>query len=295
MKRIFIIAFHFLILATASINASDIKHVVVIGCDGFGAYAYHKADMPNLKNLASQGAWSVKSRSVLPSSSAVNWASILMSASPTIHGYTEWGSQTPEIPSAVISQYGKFPSIYTILKEQKPEAKTAAIYSWQGIEHLLEKEIIDYLIPTKSNEDLTADTAAYIIKNHKPAFTFIHFDEPDHTGHKIGHDTPEYYEMLKKVDERIGRIVQAVKDAGIASQTVIMVVADHGGIDKGHGKKSMQEVEIPIVVHGPGIKKGHEIEGVIVDYDYAATIAKIFGLQCPQAWRGKAIDDAFEK
>jgi len=181
------------------------------------------------------------------------------------------------------------------LREQIPKSKTAVIYSWEGIEYLLEKDIIDFVIPTKSNEDLTVDTTVTIIKREKPTFTFIHFDEPDHTGHGAGHDTPEYYAMLTKVDERIGKIVQAVRDAGIEKETVIMVISDHGGIDKGHGKKSMQEVEVPIVISGPGIKKGHELKSVIIDYDYAATIARMFGLKTPQAWRGQAIEEAFVK
>jgi predicted AlkP superfamily pyrophosphatase or phosphodiesterase len=292
MKQISI--FILLLICIFKLDASNIKHVVVIGCDGFGAYAYHKADMPNLKKLAENGVWSVKARTVLPSSSAVNWASILMGAGSTLHGYTEWGSQVPEIPSVVISQYGKFPSIYTLLREQMPQSKTAVIYSWGGIEHLLEKNIIDFVIPAKSNEDLTVDSTVAIIKREKPDFTFIHFDEPDHTGHAVGHDTPEYYAMLSKVDERIGRIVQAVKDAGIEKETVIMVVSDHGGIDKGHGKKSLQEIEVPLVISGPGIRKGYGLKSVIINYDYAPTIARMFGLAIPQAWRGQVIEEAFQ-
>lgn len=69
-----------------------VKHVVLIGCDGFGAYALPEADMPNLKNLMKEGSWSLKARSVLPSSSAVNWASMIMGAGYTLHGYTEWNS-----------------------------------------------------------------------------------------------------------------------------------------------------------------------------------------------------------
>jgi len=279
----------------AHTTIKGIKHVVVIGCDGFGAYAYHKANMPNLKKLAKDGCWSVKARSVLPSSSAVNWASILMSASPTLHGYTDWGSKTPEIPSVITSKYGKFPSIYTLLREQMPKSKTAVIYSWEGIEYLLEKEIIDFVIPTKSDEELATEKAVETIKNEKPTFTFIHFDEPDHAGHEKGHDTPGYYEMLEKVDGRIGKIVQSVKDAGIEKETIIMVISDHGGINKGHGGKTLSEVEIPFVISGPGIKKNHELQSVIIDYDYAATIAKILELKTPQAWRGMPINEALIK
>lgn len=56
----------------------QIKHVILIGVDGFGAYAVPQANMPNLKQMMKTGAWSLKTRSVLPSSSAVNWASTIM-------------------------------------------------------------------------------------------------------------------------------------------------------------------------------------------------------------------------
>lgn len=271
------------------------EHVVMIGLDGFGAYAYQQAEMPNLKKLASQGAWTLNSRTVLPSSSAVNWASMLMSSVPTLHGYTEWGSKEPEIPSAALSQYGKFPSIYTQIREQKPEAKTGVIYSWGGIIYLLEKEIIDYVIPTQDNDDLTAEKAVEVITNHKPMFTFIHIDEPDGAGHNMGHDTPAYYEELKHVDQLVGKIIDAVEKAGIADKTVIMVVSDHGGIEKGHGGKSLQEVTIPFFAKGPGIKVNHEIKDVVVDFDYGITIAKILGIKPHQAWRGRVIEDIFMK
>ncbi|WP_449438290.1 alkaline phosphatase [Pedobacter steynii] len=121
----------------------------------------------------------------------------------------------------------------------------------------------------------------------------MHLDEPDHTGHSIGHRTPEYYEQLQKVDIRIGKIVQAVKDAGIENETIIIVSADHGGTGKGHGGKSLDEVEIPWVINGTGVKKKHEIKDIIITYDTAATIAWILGLKVPQSWRGKAVAGSF--
>ena len=66
------------------------EHVFVIGLDGWGAYSVAKADMPNVKALMDAGCYTLKKRSVLPSSSAVNWASMFMGAGPELHGYTEW-------------------------------------------------------------------------------------------------------------------------------------------------------------------------------------------------------------
>lgn len=291
-KLLFLILF----FVAFQINAANkAKHVVLIGCDGFGGYAFEKANIPNIKKLAQNGSITLEMRTVLPSSSAVNWASILMGAGPTFHGYTEWGSKTPEIPSVTVSKYGKFPSIFTILREQKPNSKTAVVYSWEGIEYLVEKDIIDIVAPTQSNENLSADTAAAIIIKEKPDFIFIHFDEPDHVGHSIGHDTPEYYSTLEIVDQRVGKIINAVQEAGIADETVIILLADHGGIEKGHGGKTLQEVQVPFIISGAGIKKNHKITDSTIVYDAASTIAKILGLKQPQAWRGVPVQDAFLK
>ncbi|TKC08835.1 alkaline phosphatase [Pedobacter frigoris] len=280
---------------TLQLNAQvkKVKHVVLIGCDGFGAYAVPDAKMPNLKKLMETGSWTLKARSVLPSSSAVNWASMLMGAGPTEHGYTEWGSATPEIPSAVTTKYGLFPSIFSVIRDQKPSAKTAVVYSWGGIGPLIEKDAINIVVPGKDKDDFCADTAASIIRKEKPYFTFLHLDEPDHTGHGIGHRTPAYYKELENVDLRIGKILQAIKDAGIEKETIVILSADHGGTGKGHGGKSLDEVLIPWVINGPGVKSNHEIKDVIITYDTAATIAWILGLKTPQSWRGKAVADSF--
>ena len=288
------------LLCTAGVLQSTsqvkkIKHVILIGIDGFGAYAVPDANMPVLKQLMSTGSWSLKARSVLPSSSAVNWASMLMGAGPTLHGYTEWGSKTPEIPSATTNAYGIFPGIFGLLKQQKPQYKSAVIYNWGGIGYLFEKEAVDIVIhDDEAGGDFFADTAAAIIKKEKPNLTFIHLSEPDGVGHDIGHKTPEYYEELKRVDRRIGTIVQSVKDAGIEKETIIMISADHGGKGKGHGGKSLDEVLIPWIINGPRVRSENEITDVIITYDTAATLAYIFGLKVPQAWRGKPVMSAFK-
>lgn len=297
MKRISIQVLLLLICTfTAAAQFKKVKHIVVIGCDGLGAYAIPNAEMPNVKQLMATGAWSLKARTVLPSSSAVNWASMLMGSSPTMHGYTEWGSQEPEIPSIVKHEkYNKFPSIFSVIRDQKPKAVTAAVYSWPGIGYLIEKDAITHVLPADDNEDVCTEKAVNVILQDKPLFTFVHFSEPDYTGHGKGHRTEAYYDMLKKVDARIGKIIDAVKKAGIADETIILVTADHGGIDKGHGGKSLDEVQVPWIMSGPGIKKNTELKSTIITYDTAATLATILGLEQPQSWRGKAVNEAFAK
>lgn len=288
MKKLFLVFTSTFLISFSTLAQSSpaVKHVVMVG---FGAYALPKADMPNLKQMMKEGSYTLKNRSVLPSSSAVNWASMLMGASPTLHGYTEWGSQTPEIPSAITNPDGLFPSIYSQIKEQNPSATTAAIYSWGGIGYLLEKKAVDINIATKDDDDKALQEAIRTIKESKPTFTFIHLDEPDGVGHSVGHDTPEYYEELKKTDKQIGQLQQAIIDVGIASETLFIVVSDHGGIDKGHGGKTLAEVEVPWVMTGPGIAKGKEVQEPTIVYDLAPTIAWALGIDAHPVWRGKAV------
>ncbi|WP_339926317.1 alkaline phosphatase [uncultured Cyclobacterium sp.] len=289
-KLTIMLLFPAILLSTGALHAQvkKVKHVVLLGLDGLGSYAIPKAEMPNLKRIMDSGSYSLKARTVLPSSSAVNWASMLMASGPTAHGYTEWGSKTPEIPSAKIGNYGIYPSIFGLIREQMPKAKTAAIFSWGGIEYLLEKDAID-IVTHVNGDDLCTEKAVEVIVNEKPNFMFIHLDQPDGVGHGIGHDTPEYYEELKNVDKRIGLIYRAIEEAGIADETIFMLSSDHGGTGKGHGGKSPEEVYIPWLIEGRGIKKNHEISDLIMTYDTAATIAWIFGLEMQQVWRGKPV------
>ena len=121
----------------------------------------------------------------------------------------------------------------------------------------------------------------------------IVFDEPDHVGHAEGHDTPAYYEKLKELDGYIGQIIQAVKDAGMLDETIFIVTADHGGIKKGHGGKTMEEMETAFIIAGKGIKKGYEFQESMMQFDCASTIDYIFGLKQPQVWIGRPMIQVF--
>ncbi|MNK03790.1 phosphopentomutase [compost metagenome] len=278
-------------LSTSAVSAQSkkIKHVVLVGFDGFGAYALPKAEMPNLKKIMQEGTYSTHVRTVLPSSSAVNWASMIMGAGPTAHGYTEWDSKTPEIPSTAKTANGMFPSLFNAVASKNSKAQFAVVHSWPGIGYLIDNKVVQKIINTKDDDEAALNTAVDIIKKEKPTITFVHFDQPDGVGHNIGHNTPEYYAELKQVDRRIGTLQQALKDAGIADETIFVIAADHGGTGKGHGGKSLAEVEIPWVMIGPGVPKGKEIKETLMIYDIAPTLTWLLGAPLDAAWRGQAI------
>ncbi|MBC6999056.1 alkaline phosphatase [Cytophaga sp. FL35] len=268
------------------------KHVILIGSDGFGAYAFEKAKVPNLRKMMEEGAFSLNARSVLPSSSAVNWASMIMGSGPELHGFTEWGSKTPELPSAVLGEEsGLYPSIFSLIDKQLPNAKKGVSYTWGGIGYLFEKNMVDLDYNGPEDEE-TVERALEFINNENPIFTFIHLSHPDNEGHEIGHDTPQYYTAVEKIDTLIGTIIENLKSKNMLEDTIIIFSSDHGGIDKGHGGKTLLEVEIPWIIYGKNIPKKGKLKSTVVTYDTGATIAKILGLSIPEHWRGKVITEA---
>lgn len=273
------------------------QHVVLIGIDGWGAYSVPKAhDIPNIKYFMDNGCYTLTDRSVLPSASAINWASMFMGLPTEMHGYTQWNSKRPEIPSAVTNAHDMPTTIFSVVREQMPTAETGCLFEWDGIKHLVDTLAISHIeqADEKKANDLVDKAAAYI-KARKPQFVAVCFDQVDHTGHGDGHDTPAYYNTLASVDRQIGIVMQAVKDAGLWDNTIFVLTADHGGINKGHGGKTLQEMQIPFIICGKGVKKGGRIGESMMQYDCAATIAEALGLQRPQTWRGVPAFSAFDK
>ncbi len=287
-----------LLAIAASVDVYAAKrpdHIIVIGFDGWGAYSVPKADMPNLHGLMDRGAWTLKKRSVLPSSSAINWASMFMGVGTEGHGYTQWGSKTPEIPSIALSENGIFPTIFTITRQQKPKAEIGVLYEWDGIKHLIDTMAVSYhsqVAPADdgSSEPITKAFADYI-RQSKPTLAVVCYDNPDAVGHQAGHDTPEYYAMLSDLDAKLGQIIEAVKEAGIYDNTVIIVTSDHGGVGKGHGGITLAEMETPFVISGKGVKPVGEFKSAMMQYDVAATIAALLGLSQPQPWVGRPVTE----
>ena len=218
MKKLLILAFLLLgCFSMASYAAKPkAKHVVYIGLDGWGSYSMPKANMPTVKSLMETGCYTMQKRTVLPSSSAVNWASMFMGAGPEVHGYTEWGSRTPELPSRVIVKNNIFPTIFQIYRDANPKAEIGVLSEWAGIQFLVDTLSTDYhAVAPDYNKFPTAlcEMAEKYIKENKPSLVAICFDNPDHVGHKEGHDTPAYYSKLEELDGYIARIVAAVKEA----------------------------------------------------------------------------------
>lgn len=274
------------------------KHVVYIGLDGWGSYSMPKADMPTVKLLMEKGCYTLKKRTVLPSSSAPNWASMFMGAGPELHGYTTWGARTPELPSRVILKNNIFPTIFQIYRDASPKAEIGVLYEWEGIKFLVDTLSVSYHAQAPDYNKYPValcEMAENYIKSKKPSLVAICFDNPDHVGHQHGHGSEAYYDKLKELDGYIARILNAVKEAGMWEETIFIITSDHGGIGGGHGGITMDEMETPFIIAGKGVKADGVFSESMMQYDVASTIAYIFGLEEPQVWIGSPMKQVFKK
>jgi predicted AlkP superfamily pyrophosphatase or phosphodiesterase len=288
-------------IGTGGVDESETNiHVILIGLDGWGSYSLqnenHLDNMPFVRTLMSNGAYTLKNLCVMPSITAPNWESMFTGVTPEKHGITEnpGNIRNPQITD----DYGFYPNIFSVMKKQKPDSIIGYFYEKSGrMEYLVPPETINKMmyIPDLSNDPqpILGDITDFF-KNDIPDLTCIIFKEPDTVGHTIGHDTEAYYEKLEILDDQIKEIVQATKDVGLYDDTVFILSADHGGVGLGHGNDTPAEREIPFIIFGKRIKQGHIITSEVNTYDTAAIIAYILNIHCPDEWMGRPVLEAFK-
>jgi predicted AlkP superfamily pyrophosphatase or phosphodiesterase len=270
-------------------------HVIVLGFDGMSGCGVKATHTPNFDSIKAHGAYTLKAETVLPTVSSPNWASMINGATPnqhTVHS-NDWKRENIKNKSFNGQPKGEiFPTIFKVIRAQHPTAKIECVHDWDDFARLANTESMDTCI-NANGEYETCRLACELIKKDKPEFLFLHFDHVDHVGHSIGHMTPAYFKAIELADSLTGVIVSSLKEAGIYDNTYIIVTADHGGIRKGHGGLTRQEIEIPWLIQGPHIRQGIKLKQKVKQYDTPATVARILGVQPPACWKGKPVKEAF--
>lgn len=155
----------------------------------------------------------------------------------------------------------------------------------------------------------------------KPFFLFLSIFEPHHQNHKDNFPAPKgyaqryngrwtppdlagsseaaaklggYWGMIKRVDEGLGRLRDALYSMGISEDTIILYASDHGCHFKtrnGEYKRSCHEssVHIPCAAVGPGFNKRGVRGEMFSLVDLAPTIIDAAGLDVPGGMQGHSV------
>jgi arylsulfatase A-like enzyme len=100
-------------------------------------------------------------------------------------------------------------------------------------------------------------------------------------------DRPTYAAMVEYLDAQVGRILEALRDAGVERDTLVVFTSDNGGhptarnVPFGGGKRDLHEggIRVPLFLRWPGvIPEGVRISAPVVTMDLGVTILAAAGL-----------------
>nr|AWN00227.1 hypothetical protein [uncultured organism] len=250
--------------AAAGASSPD-RVVVMISVDGLAAYYIDdpKADMPNLRHLAAEGARASMMKASTPTVTWPNHTTLVTGDNPARHGVVgnnyfdrKTGQKVTLISDPVFDkdQIVKVPTIYDVAKAAGmktaairwpatrnaktldwtiPDMRTADLvkqYSTPGLLDECKNAGIDVLGDSESNESPDDKWTAmfdYILREHRPRLALLHVAFVDHTEHLHGPKSPEAYAAVHAADHQIGEVWKELKK-DFPNHATLIVVSDHG-------------------------------------------------------------------
>lgn len=257
---------------------------VFVLIDGVRPDALDVAHCPNLASLRARSAFTLKAASVMPSITLPCHMSIFHSVPPSRHGVTtnEWQPMARPLPGLVD-------------QARAAGRRCAFFHNWEPLRNLnLPGSLAfsyfrDNVYTDLAGDQIIANEAVRYIASDQPDFAFVYFGTVDTVGHLHGWLSPEYLAQLERVDRAVGSLVE-----GLPADSTILLQSDHGGHERTHGTNSPEDMTIPWLVAGPGIRQGYEIKTAVTLLDTAPTLARLLAINPHRDWEGRCIEEIFE-
>jgi len=289
-----------LFLFVATCMKVDAQRVVIIGIDGFSTEGFKGSKHPNIDQLFEKGLITLGSRPVLPSVTLPNWTSHLTGQGPEEHGITanNWTLAKHPLQAIETDIDGYTPSIFKVLKDKKPGSKTAFYYNWAELINPINKKYLDEVSFEENDkyQNNYAKALKFISENRNdPTLVFLYSVHVDHAGHGNGWMSPEYISAIEEVDGEIGRFIHQLKEQQLYEDSYFLLLSDHGGIAKGHGGVTMNEMQVPFGITGRKIKN-LGVTDIFFNSNRNTSwiLARLFGLKAiPRSWTGLAPTEIF--
>lgn len=274
--------------ADASLLAAPlprVQRVVLFMLDGCRPDALTAANPPHVERIIEEGAITLTAQTVMPSITLPCHSSIFRSQLPAQHGIVsnEW-TPGPELR----------PSMVDIIRQTGYD--TAAFYTWEPLRNLALPGSVDtvfYRALSFEGFQAVCDSAVTWVQQLLPVFSFVYLEATDAYGHLYGWMSPAYLQALGMSDEAVGRVLAGLEEVGALDDTLVVIMADHGGHAHGHGTDAPEDMTVPVIFWGPGVKQGYSIEQPVSTLDVAPTILYALGIPQPDAWQGKPLTEIF--
>ena len=271
--------------ATPTVTATpvnQVRRVLILSIDGLRPEAISLAPMPNLQKLMQSSAYTLSAQTVYPSVTLISHASMLTGLCPAKHG-VDWNDYIPQ------NGIAEGTDMFDI-------AHAAGLETWMfvGKEKLKQITASTSLTGFVKGSDRDSELTDQLIAEFPSNFgvLFVHFATVDGMGEVYGWLSPEYLSVAFRADKSLGRILAELDARNLRKETLVIVTADHGGHDTTHGSHMPEDMTVPWLVTGPGVRPG-PLTTSVHTMDTAATAAYALGLDIPSEWDGVPVYEAF--
>jgi len=262
-KALMIIIATLLAVTAGRVSAQEKRlasHVVVITVDGFRPDFYLDSSWHavRIRELMAAGTHANGVNSVFPSMTYPSHTTIVTGVQPVRHGIYYNNMYEPNGPTGKMYWNASSIKVPTLWGAVQAKGMTAAALFWPvsadapvqydipdigsmgekvreeyskpaGFVDTVRQRVFDGESKIEYGRDVNvARIAAYVINEAKPNLMTIHLFSVDHHEHLQGRDGDLVRKAVMGADSAVGIIVDALKQAGIWSETAVIVTGDHG-------------------------------------------------------------------
>ena len=252
--------------------------VILISIDGMRPDGVKNCGNPYVEELMKKASYTFDAKTVFPSVTLPCHMSMFHSVTPERHGMTTNIYMPPVRP---------VDGIFEVIK--KADGVCAMYYGWEPLRDISRPgslKAAEYInaYSFEHTDAMLTDSALAYIKKAKPDFVFLYMVETDEKGgHDCGWMSEGYLNVISCAIDNVKRVIE---EAG--EEYTVIVTADHGGHDRGHGTDMPEDMTIPMFFYGKEFAAGKELHGISL-LDLAPTVADTMKVSVPRDWEGKSV------
>lgn len=250
------------------------RRVVLISLDGCRADAVTREIAPHVAALREAGVAARVARADLPPVTMTNHATMLTGLSILDHRVLIDSELPGTIGELTLFDYATAAGL-----------RCAFFASKDKLRYFVHDGSVETFALGQPEEIVAQAVAA--LRPDGPDLIFIHFRDPDSTGHREGWMSDDYLAALGRMDAHVGRLVEAAR-ADATRETYFLVTADHGGQGFQHILPMPEVVNIPWIVAGPGIAPNSTLDADVFTADTMPTALRLLGVAAPETISGVA-------
>jgi len=273
--------------------------------DHLGCYGRTDAQTPHLDGLARSGVrfehCTASAPQTLPSH-----ASIMTGLYPFVHGVRRNGTDHLPESAATLAEALRDAG-YATAAAVASSVLDAPFGIAQGFDEYRQVDPGSGELPRaeRRGDEVCDDGLALLAKTaDRPFFLWVHFFDPHFPYESAEHPDREspaaYADEIRFMDTQVGRLLAGLAEHGVADNTLIVAVGDHGeGLEEHsehqHGFFIYETTQhVPLILHAPRpVPAGRTIAAQVRTIDIAPTILDLLGVAAMPGLQGTSLRPLF--